>query len=273
MILSYMDTKKLFDVSGKVIILTGASGFLGTQFAEGLSQAGAHVVLADTNFKRCKELELKFKKKYNASPLAVKLDVTSKKSIKNMISKILKKYSKIDVLINNAAFQGTVGKQRAVDLVDVPLSIWNKGINVNLTGVFLVSQLVGKVFLKQKHGIIINISSAYGMIAADQRIYAKSGQNSMAFYAATKSALLNLTRYFASYWNRTGIRVNSLSPGGVERIEVQGKSFIKNYSYKTMLGRMAHKDEYIGALIFLCSNSSSYMTGSNLVFDGGFTAW
>ena len=143
-------SENLFDVSGKVIILTGASGFLGTQFAEGLSQAGAHVVLADTNFKRCKELELKFKKKYNASPLAVKLDVTSKKSIKNMISKILKKYSKIDVLINNAAFQGTVGKQRAIDLVDVPLSIWNKGINVNLTGVFLVSQLVGKVFLKQK---------------------------------------------------------------------------------------------------------------------------
>ena len=268
-----MNVKKLFDISGKVIILTGAAGFLGTQHAEGLSQAGAYVILADTNFKRCKELELKFKKKYNVSPLAIKLDVTSKKSIKDMISNTLKKYSKIDVLINNAAFQGTVGKQRVIDLTEMPLSIWNKGINVNLTGVFLVSQLVGKVFLKQKNGVVVNISSTYGMVAADQRIYGKSGQNSMAFYAATKSALLNLTRYFASYWNRTGIRVNSLSPGGVERVEVQGKSFIKNYSYKTMLGRMARKDEYTGALIFLCSDSSSYMTGSNLVIDGGWTAW
>ena len=268
-----MKIKKLFDVSDRVVILTGAAGFLGKQFANGLSQAGAHVVLADTNYKACKKLELELKKKFNVSPLALKLDVTNKKSIKNMVEKILKKYSKIDVLINNAAFQGTVGKQRVVDLTDVPVSIWNKGVDVNLTGVFLVSQEIGKVFLKQKNGVIINISSTYGMIAADQRIYGQSGQNSMAFYAATKGGLLNLTRYFASYWNRTGIRVNSISLGGVERIEVQGKNFIKNYSYKTMLGRMARKDEYVGAILFLASDASSYMTGSNLVIDGGFTAW
>ena len=203
----------------------------------------------------------------------MKLDVTNKKSVKNMIEKTLKKYSKIDVLINNAAFQGTVGKQRVVGLTDMPVSVWNKGVDVNLTGVFLVSQEVGKVFLKQKNGVIINISSTYGMIAADQRIYGKSGQNSMPFYAATKGGLLNLTRYFASYWNRTGIRVNAISLGGVERVEVQGKKFIKNYSYKTMLGRMARKEEYVGAILFLASDASSYMTGSNLVIDGGFTAW
>jgi NAD(P)-dependent dehydrogenase (short-subunit alcohol dehydrogenase family) len=134
-------------------------------------------------------------------------------------------------------------------------------------------QEVGKVFLKQKKGVIINIASTYGVIAADQRIYGKSGQNSTAYYAATKSAILNLTRYLASYWNRTGIRVNSFSPGGVENVNAQGKQFIKNYSEKTMLGRMAKKDEYIGAILFLASDMSSYMTGSNLIVDGGWTAW
>ena len=125
--------------------------------------------------------------------------------------------------------------------------------------------------VKQKQGVIINIASTYGIVAADQRIYGKSGQNSAVYYAATKSGILNLTRYLASYWQGTGIRINTLSPGGVENN--QGNSFIKNYSYKTMLGRMARKDEYVGAILFLASDASSYMTGSNLVIDGGWTSW
>ena len=125
--------------------------------------------------------------------------------------------------------------------------------------------------VKQKNGNIINISSTYGLVAPDQRIYGVSGQNAAAFYSATKAAIINLTRYLASYWNRTGIRVNSLSPGGVENS--QEANFIKNYSEKTILGRMAQKDEYIGSIIFLSSDASSYMTGSNLIVDGGWTAW
>ena len=125
--------------------------------------------------------------------------------------------------------------------------------------------------LKQKSGNVINISSIYGIVGADQRIYGSSGLNSAVFYATTKSAILNLTRYLASYWNRTGIRVNTLSPGGVQN--KQDKNFIKKYSEKTMIGRMAKNDEYVGALVFLCSDASSYMTGSNLIIDGGWTAW
>ena len=266
-----MNVKKLFDLSNRTIILTGGAGLLGSQYADGLSQAGANLILADINYAGCKNIAKQLEKKYQNSILPIKLDLTDQKSIKNMVKKTVKKFSKIDVLINNAAFQGKSGKERQIKFEDLPSSLWDKAISVNLTGIFLSCQEVGKIMIKQKRGVIINIASVYGIVAADQRIYGKSGQNSAVYYAATKSAILNLTRYLASYWNRTGIRVNTLSPGGVENN--QGSLFIKNYSYKTMLGRMAQKNEYVGAMIFLASDASSYMTGSNLVVDGGWTAW
>ena len=265
-----MNIKKLFDMKGRVVIITGAAGLLGSQYADGLSQAGANVVLADINYSECKKIEKNLISKYDVSPMSIKLDLTNPKSIKSMVGKILKKYSKIDVLINNAADQGNP-KLRTTKFEDFPLSSWNKALDVNLTGVFLCCQEIGKTMIRQKRGVIVNISSTYGLVAPDQRIYGKSGQNSAAFYASTKSALLNFTRYLASYWQGQGIRVNTLSPGGVEKN--QNANFIKKYSEKTMLGRMAKKDEYVGAILFLSSDASSYMTGSNLVVDGGWTAW
>ena len=265
-----LNIKKLFDLSGQVIILTGAGGLLGTQYAEGLSQAGASVVLADVNYTKCKKTAIYLERKYGTSTLTIKLDLTDIKSIENLVSKTLKKFSTVDVLINNAIFKEGK-KEKTVTLEKFPLLSWNKAISVNLTGTFLCCQRVGEIMLKQKHGVIVNISSIYGLVGADQRIYGKSGINSSVVYAVTKSAILNLTRYLASYWNRTGIRVNTLSLGGVENN--QDPYFVKNYSYKTMLGRMARRDEYIGALLFLVSDASSYMTGSNLIVDGGWTAW
>jgi NAD(P)-dependent dehydrogenase (short-subunit alcohol dehydrogenase family) len=265
-----MDKTKLFDLSGRVVIITGAAGNLGSKYAEGLTQAGANVVLTDIDYVACRQLGKQLEKKYSIKNLAMKVDLNKKSSIKNMILKTTKKFSKIDILINNAAYQGN-SKTRKIKFEDFPLNEWNKAISVNLTGIFLTCQEVGKVMVKQKYGNIINISSTYGLVAPDQRIYGISGQNAAAFYSATKAALLNLTRYLASYWNRTGIRVNSLSPGGVENS--QESNFIKKYSEKTMLGRMADKNEYVGAIIFLSSDASSYMTGSNLVIDGGWTAW
>jgi len=265
-----MDVKKKFDVSGKTIVLTGAAGLLGEQYAEGLSQVGANVILTDVNFKKCKEKCVELEKKYSVQPLPIKLDLTKSTSIRDMVKKVLKKYDKIDVLINNAAYQGN-DKLRTTQFEKLPLKNWNQAIDVNLTGIFLCCQEIGKVMVKQKKGIIINIASTYGLVAPDQRIYGNSGQNSAVFYAATKSAILNLTRYLASYWQGKGIRVNTLSPGGVEKNQEAG--FRKKYSDKTMLGRMANKDEYIGPIIFLSSDASSYMTGSNLIVDGGWTAW
>jgi NAD(P)-dependent dehydrogenase (short-subunit alcohol dehydrogenase family) len=265
-----MNAKKLFDLSGKVVIITGAAGNLGSQYAEGLSQVGANVVLGDLDYLECKQISLKLKKKYDVDPLSLKLDLTKKLSISNLVTKTIKKYSKIDVLINNAAYQGN-NNIRKTSFEELSLRNWNKAIAVNLTGIFLICQQVGKIMKKQRTGNIINISSIYGLVAPDQRIYGNSGQNAGSFYSATKSAVINLTRYLASYWANTGIRVNTLSPGGVKRN--QTKSFIKNYSKKTMLGRMAKQDEYLGAMIFLASDASSYMTGSNLIIDGGWTAW
>ena len=265
-----MNVKEIFDLSGRVVILTGAAGLLGEQYARGLSQAGANVVLADKCYSKCKKLEIDLKKEYDVNPLAIKIDITNKKSVKKMIAEIVNRYAKIDVLINNAMFQEGK-KERAILFERFPLSSWNKVLSVNITGMFLCCQEVGKIMLKQKHGNIINISSIYGLVGADQRIYGKSGINSTIAYAATKSAILNFTRYLASYWHNTGIRVNTLSLGGVENN--QDPYFIKNYSTKSMLGRMARKDEYVGSILFPASDASSYMAGSNLIVDGGWTAW
>ena len=264
-----MNINKIFNLNNKVIILTGASGLLGTEYAHGLSQAGANVVLADLNFEKCKKLSSNLNKKYCVNSLPIKLDVTKTNSITSMIKQVIKKFSKIDILINNAIFSEAGHDKMTFE--DYDLDIWKKGLNVNLTGVFLCCQEVGKIMKKQKNGNIINISSIYGIVSPDQRIYGNTKIIKSAMYAVTKSGILNFTRYLASYWSQDGIRVNTLSLGGVE--ENQNLTFKKNYSNKTMIGRMAKKDEYVGGLIFLSSNASSYMTGSNLVIDGGWTAW
>ena len=264
-----MSINKIFNLSNKVIILTGAAGLLGTEYAHGLSQAGANVVLADLNFDKCKKLSLNLNKKYNVNSFPIKLDVTKINSINTMIKAVIKKFSKIDILINNAIF--SEAGYTKIKFENYDLDIWKKGLNVNLSGIFLCCQQIGKIMKKQKNGNIINISSIYGIGAPDQRIYGNTKIIKSALYSVTKSGVLNFTRYLASYWRQDGIRVNTLSLGGVE--ENQNLTFKKNYSNKTMIGRMAKKDEYIGALIFLSSNASSYMTGSNLVIDGGWTAW
>ena len=264
-----MSINKIFNLSNKVIILTGASGLLGTEYAHGLSQAGANVVLADLNFDKCKKLSLNLNKKYYVNSFPIKLDVTKINSINTMIKAVIKKFSKIDILINNAYFS-EAGYDK-IKFENYDLDIWKKGLNVNLSGIFLCCQQIGKIMKKQKKGNIINISSIYGIVAPDQRIYGNTKIIKSAMYSVTKSGVLNFTRYLASYWRQDGIRVNTLSLGGVE--ENQNSTFKKNYSNKTMIGRMAKKDEYVGGLIFLSSNASSYMTGSNLVIDGGWTAW
>jgi len=263
----------LFGMKNKTVILTGSSGRLGTEYAHILSEAGANVVLADIEIKKNKKLEANLKKLYKTKPFAYQIDMTQKSEVDKMIDFVFTNYGSIDVLINNAFYNPNRSPNSITPFEKFPLELWNDVIETNLTGPFLCSQAVGKIMTKQKKGVIINISSIYGLNGADQRIYGKSKLNSSVSYAATKGAVVNLTRYLAAYWHGKNIRVITLSLGGVLDEKYMAKEFVSKYSEKTMLGRMANKEEFRGAILFLASDASSYMTGANLVLDGGWTAW
>lgn len=265
----------LFSLTNKVAVVTGALGLIGKQHCQALYEAGASVIVADIDGADCEEYASKFL--HNA--LGIKLDVTSKESISNLVQIVLAKYGKIDILVNNAAINDMFENPK-VSLVqsqfeNYPLELWQKSLDVNLTGVFLCSQLIGRQMVAQGSGNIINIASTYGITAPDQSIY-KDEQGNQTFYkppaySVTKSGVIMLTRYLAAYWGNKGIRVNTLTPGGVEN--GQDQYFKNNYSQKTPLGRMAMPNDYKGAIVFLASDASGYMTGANLVVDGGWTSW
>ncbi|RDJ32195.1 MAG: SDR family NAD(P)-dependent oxidoreductase [Crenarchaeota archaeon] len=271
----FKSVNKIFNLQNKVIILTGSAGLLGTEYANILSDAGATLILVDTNTTKNIELKNKINKQYKSNSIAMNVDITSKNDVQKMVLDVVSKYGKIDGLINNAFLnhaknQSQNGKN---SFESFPIEIWNKSLDLNLTAVFICCQEVGKVMVKQKNGVIVNISSIYGISGADQRIYGKSNLNSPVSYAASKGGIVNLTRYLAAYWNKKNIRVNTLTLGGVQDNSYQTKEFINKYSEKTILGRMAKKEDYKGAILFLMSDASSYMTGSNLIIDGGWTAW
>jgi len=268
--------KKLFDVSGRNYVLSGSAGMLGKQFSTTMCKAGANVFLLDINENENKKIEKELIKKYKGKTKSYPIDITNKKQIKKIGKSIVKEFGQIDGLINCAAFTtkgSIISKSMFKNLENFPLELWQKTLDINLTGSFLLSQEFGQIMSKQKRGVIVNISSIYGVVGNDQRIYGKSKINAPPSYAVSKAGIINLTRYLAAYWHKKNIRVNTLTLGGVKDESYQTKEFIKNYSRKTMLGRMASKIEYNGALLFLLSDASSYMTGSNLIVDGGWTAW
>ena len=265
----------LFDLKNKVIVLTGSAGVLGTEFAHTLSSAGANIVLVDIDCNKNKKLEKTLSKKYHTHSKSYCVDVSNPAEIKKLKSEILKKFKKIDGLINNAFLNHTViqSESGSKKLEHFPFEDWEQSIRTNLTSVFLCCKEFGSVMENQRNGVIVNISSIYGLVGPDQRIYGNSKINAPISYAATKGSIVNLTKYLATYWYNKNIRVNTLSLGGVENKKYQSKEFIKKYSEKTTLGKMAKKSDYNGAILFLLSNASSYMTGSNLIIDGGWTAW
>ena len=264
----------MFSLKGKVAIVTGACGLLGKNHCKALAEAGAKVVVTDTSEKAVKA----FAQKLGRNHLGLAMNVADEKSVRNTRDAILKKYKHIDVLVNNAAindmFENPSLAAEKSKFENYPLEMWQKSLDVNVTGVFLSSQILGTPMAERGKGSIINVASTYGMVGPDQSIYrdamGKQKFHKSASYPTTKGAVINFTRFLAAYWGNRGVRVNTLSPGGVENN--QDEFFIKNYSRKTLLGRMAAPDDYRGALIFLASDASSYMTGANLVVDGGWTA-
>jgi NAD(P)-dependent dehydrogenase (short-subunit alcohol dehydrogenase family) len=267
-------TNDLFNLKNKTVVLTGSAGRVGTRFAHVLSDAGANVILVDIDKSTNKKLEQELISQYKTKPSAFCVDISKQKEVKQLVKKIISKYTKIDVLVNNAHFVPRTHSKRDAPFEEYPLALWDKTISINLRGLFLCCQEIGTRMLSQKQGVIINISSIYGINGADQRIYGKSRLNSPAFYAATKGAMVNFTRYLAAYWEGKNIRVNTLTLGGVFDKELhKDKTFVKNYSKKTILGRMANKEDYDGSLLYLASDASSYVTGINLIVDGGWTTW
>ena len=264
----------MFSLKGKVAIVTGACGLIGKKHCEALANAGANVVVADMNEESCKKVATGL----GGDHLPITFDVANESSVRAACEKILAKFGRIDVLVNNAAindmFENPALAAEQSKFENYPVDMFRKSLEVNITGVFLCSQVFGKVMADQGKGSIINVASTYGMVGPDQSIYINT-QGEQAFYKsaaypATKGAIINFTRFLAAYWGNKGVRVNTLSPGGVEN--GQDEWFIKNYSSKTVLGRMARPDDYMGAIVFLASDESGYMSGSNLVVDGGWTA-
>ena len=269
-----------FDLSERVAIVTGGAGLLGQEYALALAQAGAHVVVADINSAAADKLAAEVASRSGVEAGSTATDVSNKASVEAMVAHALAAFGRVDILVNNAALDPKFDAQHATKYVstfeDYPLELWNQALAVNLTGMFLCAQAAARPMLAQGGGVIVNVSSTYGLVGPDQRLYEHDDPEAPpeykpVVYSVTKSAVLGLTRYLATYWAGKNIRVNSLTPGGV--FSGHNEEFVRRYSYRTPLGRMARQDEYCGALLFLVSDASSYMTGANLVVDGGWTAW
>lgn len=268
----------VFDLTGKVALITGAGGLLGPKHAEALIEQGAEVVITDHHEDRAKAVCTRLNDKYNKDCTTFyHMDVTNKDSVQQVADDL----DGVDILVNNAAKDPKVKKEAGLTpdsrFETMTEEYWQEGIDAALNGTFLCSQVFSNKMLKNAGGVILNISSDLGVIAPDQRIYRREGvpeeaQNVKPItYSAAKWAIIGMTKYLAVYFAKQNIRVNCLSPTGV--FNNHPEDFVKKLSNIIPMGRMAHIDEYKGAIAFLCSDASSYMTGENMVIDGGKTIW
>lgn len=259
-------TEKLFSIKDKIVVLTGGTGILGQEYTKGLLAAGARVVILDIKDFSDKQM---FKEETSQGQLElIEVDITDRPKVDKALGKIEKMWGVPDALINNAAIDFPPSDDFE-SFENYDLDKFRKILDVNVTGTLICCQVIGGAMAEKGRGSIINISSIYGLISPDQRIYGNFIKP--VSYSVSKSAIFNLTRYLATYWGQKGVRVNTLTLGGV--FNSQDEKFVQAYCQKVPLGRMAKKDDYVGAVIFLVSDTSAYMTGSNLIIDGGWTAW
>ena len=268
-----------FDLSGRVFLITGGCGLLGVEHAKAIADAGGTPVIADLKIEAANDCASSIAGEYGVPACAVELDVTSAASCRNALQAVLQRKGRLDGLINNAAHNPKVeGKGLAASRFEnFSLEDWSRDLAVGLTGAFLASQVFGAHMAAHGGGVIVNIASDLGLIAPDQRIYRRPGLADSeqpvkpVTYSVVKGGLVMLTKYLATYWAEQSVRVNALVPGGV--YAGQPDDFVERLTNLIPMGRMANKDEYRAALVFLCSEASSYMTGSNLIIDGGRTCW
>ena len=265
----------MIELTGKVCVVTGGLGLIGSALARALLGAGGRVVVTDLDHGACVDRAHAL----GDAALGHGADITKRESLASLLATVLDRFGQIDVVVNSAAIDDRFGASAARDsqFEHYALERWQRMMDANLTGTFLVCQTLGAAMLggAPRDRSIINIASTYGIVAPDQALYRRP-DGTQAFYKSpayptAKAAVLGFTRYLAAYWGSAGIRVNALSPGGVEN--GQAEHFVASYAARTPLGRMARPDDYAGATVFLASAASAYMTGANLVVDGGFTAW
>ncbi len=269
---------KLFDLTGRTAVVTGGGGILGTGFCKVLAAHGARVAVLDVNLQAAEEAVQSIHRTIPSAKLqAYACNVADPVQVQQTVADIVGHFGGVDILHNNAATKTRDLQKFFEPFETYELATWREIMSVNIDGMFLMAQAVGKQMLVQgRGGSIIQTASVYGVVAPDQRIYEGSQYmgraiNTPAVYSASKAAVIGLTQYLASYWGEHGIRVNSLTPGGVE--SGQNEVFSKRYSARVPLGRMAQAGEMESALLFLASDASSYVTGHNLMVDGGLTSW
>ncbi len=262
--------KDLFDLNGRVVVVTGGLGQLGRQFTQALRRRGARVAVLDR--------AVEHGAGESDDVMKIPADVTSRKSLTAALETIAEAWETPYGLINNAALDSppNAPATETRSFETYPEDSWDQVMGVNAKGAFLCCQVFGGAMASAGRGSVVNIASIYGMLSPDQRIYSYRAEAGDPFckpvaYSVSKAGVLNLTRYLATYWAAKGVRVNSLTPGGV--YNGQDQEFLNGYTERVPLGRMAREDEYNGAVIFLLSDASSYMTGSNLIVDGGWSAW
>ncbi len=270
-----------FNLKDRIVVITGGAGLLGVMHAESIAGAGGTPVLADLNGESAEKAAASIAEKFGTSALGIKTDITDKADVEKLRDTILNRFGRIDGLINNAANNPKVeGDQQTTEwsrFENFSLEAWEQDMTVGLKGAFLCSQVLGSKMAECGKGVIVNISSDLGLVGPDQRLYEKEGVPAdqqpvkPVTYPVVKSGLIGLTRYLATYWATKGVRVNTLCPGGVETD--QPEDFKERLHSRIPMNRMAQKDEYQGAILFLVSDASSYMTGATLAVDGGRTCW
>jgi NAD(P)-dependent dehydrogenase (short-subunit alcohol dehydrogenase family) len=268
------NTDNTFNLKKKVIIITGAAGFLGKEYVKEIVKCNGIPICLDINNKKLKELSKEINKKYNIKINYYCIDITKEEKIYLLSKKIIKKFKKVDCLINNAANNPVVNKNnvKKSGLENFSYKNFTSDVNIGLGGAFIMTKYFGKLISKNNlGGSIINISSDLGLISPDQRLYKKSLFEKPVSYSVVKSGILGLTKFTATYWANKNVRCNALCFGAVQKD--MSKNFINKIKKLIPLNRMANPKDYLGIILFLCDDRSSYANGATFVIDGGRTIW